>query len=280
MELRQAFENKYPKYAGRIERLYREANDCELTFANITKPKLSRFASFLVDRLSRSSSRTYCAMFKAVLNLYNEEVDLPSGYASILSLKNDVSENAFLNDSEIQKLIKFEPSTRNERLVRNQFVLGCLTGARHSDYINFTHGNIQDERIVYVSQKTHIRAEIPLSPVVERLLKENEEYFMIDKEVSSPTFNATIRSICKQVGINERIKLYQAGEYVEGERWEFVSSHTARRSFATNLYLRGADLYLISKLMGHSSVNQTEGYICCGVRDIPDAIMKYFGSFK
>lgn len=87
------------------------------------------------------------------------------------------------------------------------------------------------ERLVYVSQKTHIMPSAPLSHMVERLLDENE-LDLTKKEVS----------------------------------WKFISSHTARRSFATNLYLRGGDLYMISKLMGHSSVTMTEGYIVYGQR--------------
>ena len=105
-------------------------------------------------------------------------------------------------------------------------------------------------------------------------------FYIAGKEVSDPTFNKTIREICRKLGMNERLKLYRAGEFVEGAKYEFISSHTARRSFATNLYLRGADLYAISKMMGHSSVTMTEGYISCGLRDLSDDILDYFKTFK
>ena len=130
-----------------------------------------------------------------------------------------------------------------------------------------------------MSKKSHTRAEIPLSPVVERIIEDNEANDLTG-EVSDVTFYKTIRVICKNVGIDERVKLYQAGKYIGGEKWAFISSHTARRSFATNLYLRGADLYLISKLMGHSSVSMTEGYIVCGLRDLPEKVLQYFQTFK
>lgn len=136
------------------------------------------------------------------------------------------------------------------------------------------------ERLAYVSKKSHTRAEIPLSPGVERIIEDNEANDLTGEEVSDVTFNKTIRVICKNVGIDERVKLYQAGRYIGGEKWAFISSHTARRSFATNLYLRGADLYLISKLMGHSSVSMTEGYIVCGLRELPEKVLQYFQTFK
>ena len=278
-DLRTAFTEKYPKYGNALE-MYEQANDCPATWENISKIRLAKFVSFLNEKLAKSSVKTYCAMLKSVFNIYNEEVKLPKGYEDILSVKKDVSQNTWLNDSEIERIIAYIPANDTERLVKNQFIMGCVTGARHSDYMNFTRENVVGERLVYVSIKTHIQAEVPLSKVVERLIAENEMFYIAGKEVSDPTFNKTIRKICRKLGMNERLKLYRAGEFVEGAKYEFISCHTARRSFATNLYLRGADLYAISKMMGHSSVTMTEGYISCGLRDLSDNILDYFKTFK
>lgn len=246
-DLRTAFAEKYPQYANRVLNMYEQANNCPATWENISKIRLAKFVSFLNGKLAKSSVKTYCAMMKSVFNIYNEEVKLPKGYEDILSVKKDVSQNTWLNDSEIERIIAYIPANDTERLVKNQFIMGCVTGARHSDYMNFTRENVVGERLVYVSIKTHIQAEVPLSKVVERLIAENEMFYIAGKEVSDPTFNKTIREICRKLGMNERLKLYRAGEFVEGAKYEFISSHTARRSFATNLYLRGADLYAISK---------------------------------
>jgi len=40
-----------------------------------------------------------------------------------------------------------------------------------------------------------------------------------------------------------------------------ISTHTLRRTFATNLYIEGVDLKRISRRMGHKSVKTTEKYI-------------------
>ena len=176
--------------------------------------------------------------------------------------------------------MEYEPENNTERLVRNQFLMGIMTLARHSDYVDFTEKNLSGERLVYVSKKTDIQAEIPVSPALLRLLKENEEYGFTGKTVSDVYFNDTIRNICRKAKIKEKVKLYQGGKYVEGEKWKFVSSHTARRSGITNLYVLGADLYMISKMAGHASVTQTERYVCCGLRDIPEKVMNYFRQFK
>lgn len=277
--LRQAFEKKYPKYIKIIDR-FQEATGCECEWDNITKANLYEFANYMTDKVARTSARTYMAMFKSVLNLYADSVQLPKGWDDVLAVKKDVSQNVFLNEKEIKKIIGYKPTSRNEQIVRCLFLLSCLTGARHSDAMNFTESNIEDGMLVYVSKKTHIEARIPVAPIVHDIISEITANNLRGDEMSDPTYNSNIRSICKAVGINSNVKLYNGGAYQEGEKWEFVASHTARRSFATNLYQRGADLYSISKLMGHASTQQTESYIVGGIRELPDKVLSFFSNFK
>lgn len=271
--LKDAFMAKYPKY-GRIIDLYGEANDCEPTWENISKIKLAKFVEYLKERVAPSSVKTYCAMFKSVLSLYSDEIALPSDYGKILSVKGCIAQNTWLNESEIKRLYAVETMNENERIVKEQFILGCLTGARHSDYVRFNQTNIVGDRLVYVSQKTHIKTEIPLSPIVTAIISHQEGE---TKKLSDVTFNAIIRKLCKRAGITETIKLFKAGIDVEGEKWEFISSHTARRSFATNVYLKCRDIFLVSRMLGHSSIDMTAKYIC--TTDIPEELKSYFSEF-
>lgn len=275
--LRQAFTDKYPKY-GKLIDDYEQANNLSnADWDDITKLGLSNFVDFLQENNAQSSARTYCAMLKSVLNTYCDEVNLPKDFMKILSVKGCISESIWLNDSEIERIIQYDPKTPTERLVRNQFVLEATTGARHSDIIHLTKDNIVDGNVIYVSQKTKIRAVIPLSPVVARFLDDIE---FMNKTVCSNTFNSCIKTICKNCGINRHVKLYRYGMYVEGEKWEFCSSHVGRKSFACNLYNRGVDILSISKMMGHSDISITcSHYIICPPR-ISDKALEYFKQFE
>ncbi len=215
-------------------------------------------------------------MLKSVLNNYSEEVDLPKDFMKILSLKGCVSQNTWLTDDEIEKLINYDPENPTERLVHNQFVIECLTLARHSDIIKFIKDNIIDGRLVYVSQKTHIKAKVPISPIVRTYLNDLE---FVTKNVCANTFNTVIRDVCCKCGINKKVKLFRHGVDVEGEKWRFVSSHTGRRSGCTNLYIKGADVLSISKLAGHSYISITASrYIVCSPK-VSDTVMNYFLKF-
>ena len=111
--LKAAFLAKYPRYMN-ILSMYEQANDCPATWENISKPKLAKFVAYMTERIARTSVKTYCAMFKAVLNLYNDEIELPKGYEAILSVKKDVSENTWLNDLEIKRLIDYHTQNMTE----------------------------------------------------------------------------------------------------------------------------------------------------------------------
>lgn len=272
--LKDAFKRKYPKYL-RILDVFEQVNGCPAEWGNITKVNLNRFAEALQERVAKNTAKYYCAMLKSVLSLYSDEVSLPKDYNKELSVKGETSVCAWLTESEIDLLVNYMPENETERIVINQFILGCLTGARFSDYSRFTSANISTGKLVYVSMKTKIKSELPLSTAVERIIMNA----LSKGSVSMTTFNKTIRSICKKCGINETTQIFHKGEDVIGEKWQFVTSHTARKSFATNVYLRCRDIFLVSKYMGHSSVDMTATYIM-SVGDAPEEVKQYFEKFK
>lgn len=275
-----ALNAKYPAYSAKIAERFLDASGLSLDWGNITKSTLSKFCAHLQKLVSRTTTKNYCAMLKSVLALYDDEHPLPRGWRDALKVKSEDSEQVYLSETEIQRLLEYIPSTRNEDFVLTAFLLGCLTGARHSDYIKFSADNISEDgsQLRYTSQKTRTSATLPVAPAVPRLIEHMSG--LADIQMADSTFNDSIRRICCKCGICTRMKLYRRGKDSSSPKWEFVSSHTARRSFASNLYLRGCDVLSISLMMGHASVDMTRGYIVCGLRNLPESVTGYFSQFK
>ena len=279
--LSEALLAKYPKN-GKIAEKWTIATGTTFAWESLTKANMSRFADWLCNDMAQSSARQYTAKLKAVIEQYTDEVDLPREWRKSLAVRDDESQQTYLTESEIRRIIEYRPDTLTEAIVQQQFILGCLTGARHSDYSRFTTANVTPTgHLVYVSQKTHIKAELPLSPVARRILFATGTTFAqaYRQEVSDMTFNATIRTICSLCDIDQEIQLYRNGAFWTGKKYEAVSSHTSRRSFCTNLYLRCRDLLLVSRLAGHSSTTMTERYICAGMESMTELAMQYFEQF-
>lgn len=272
MTLREEFLRKYPD-RGVILDYFERANDCSASWENLTKIRLINFVNMLCAEFSKNTARQYAAKLKALLNEYSEEGVIPCrDYNKILSVKKEVSTNVFLTVRELQKLENCKTNSDLENSVKLQFLIGCYTGARHSDYSKFTETNIVNGMLSYVSEKTKTHAVLPLKPSVMDMVRRVSD----SRTISDKVFNEIIRRLCKRAGINERVKVFKAGENIEGEKYMFVSSHTARRSFATNLYLLGADIYSISKFLGHSNTVMTCGYICVQFRELSKKVMGYF----
>lgn len=274
---KQAFLEKYPE-RGAVINYYEQATGRPCTWKDFTPYSLNKFRKYMLEEsaLCQKSVRMYLTLFSVVLAMFEEEVGLPKNWRKYLHVSDDVSQNVYLTEEEIAMIISYIPENENEKYVKNSFLLGALTGARHSDYMAFTERNIKDGWLNYVSQKTRKEASIPASPYILKLVREKSRMSI---ELSDVAINNIIRRIAMKSGITEEIQLYQRGKYQNKPKYEFLASHSARRSFATNLYLRGADVYQIMKLMGHSSTSQTEGYICCGLRTLSPEVMGFFEKY-
>lgn len=268
--LKGAFRAKYPAHEH-IIRMFEAANLCEATWENLTKVRLQKFVDYMAERLSPNSVSQYATKFKAVLNLYSDEVVLPRGYAKVLTPRKVASTAVYLTEEELQRLIDYTPRNQREEYVRAIFCICAFCGTRHSDALNLNESNIAGDSLQYVSVKTKIHATVPLKPIVRRYILDRPQI-----EVDDTTYNRIIRNICRKCGITDKVKIFKAGKECEGEKWEYVSSHTARRTFASLLYLRGVDLYTISRMIGHTSVKTTEGYIHAELRTDSEELMGYF----
>lgn len=268
--LKEAMAAKYPHYMN-ILKMFEAANLCDATWENITKVRLQRFIDYMSERLSPNSVNQYATKLKAVLNLYSDEVMLPRGFAKVLTPKKCTSTAVYLTEEELQKLIDYIPKNIRETYVRDIFIICAFSGMRHSDALNLNESNFVGDSLQYVSVKTKVHTIVPLKPIVREYILNRPQI-----EIDDTTYNKIIRRICKKCGIRDSVKVFKAGEERQGEKWEFISSHTARRTCATLLYLRGADLFTISKILGHTDVKTTQNYIKDDIRTSSEELMGYF----
>ena len=151
---------------------------------------------------------------------------------------------------------KFEKQDKRKakEKIRDMFVLGCLTALRYSDYSRLTSQNLVNGYIVIRTKKTNVDVKVPAHDYVkENFAKYNGQ---IPSGLCIQYFNKYLKVIMREIGLNDLVtySFTKGGELktVTREKWELVSSHTARRSAATNMYLTGRMKTLeIMKLTGH-----------------------------
>lgn len=246
-----------------------------VSFADITDEWLGGYAEYMRERICGNSAKTYFSVLKTTLKrakMTRPKDVLTDNYKEILTAKGAKAIRCYLTMKELKKIEKYAPTSKIERAVRAQFLIGAYTGARQSDFRELTTDNINDGMLSYISKKTHIKAVVPVKPIVVELLNELNEL----PDVTLCYFNRVLRRMCAKIGINSPVRVFSSGEQKEGEKWQFLSSHTARISFATNLYFLGLNIVTIAKMMGHTNISQTYRYIVDENIELPEKVNVFF----
>lgn len=174
------------------------------------------------------------------------------------------AETIYLNELELEKLYNhdFSNNTAFER-VRDLFLVGCWTGCRFSDISQITPESVSDEFIHIKQYKTGQKVIIPLHPVVTAIL--NKYDGRLPDTISNQKFNVSLKDIARMAGINESTHkaITKGGVKVSKayKKYELVTTHTARRSFATNLYKDDFPSLSIMAITGHKTEESFLKYI-------------------
>ena len=185
--------------------------------------------------------------------------------------------------------------------VRDVFLVGCYTCQRFSDYARLEQENFtttaKGTKVVRIVQ------EKPGNDVVIPILNENllhiaAKYGYDIPKINDVILNRYIKQILKELSstvpslarkertlltMKEREKEKQGLVSFERDnkgnvikpRYELVSSHTARRSGITNLYLSGNfDTYQMMSISGHRDEKTFYEYIKLSSDEVADSIAK------
>lgn len=240
----------------------------EVNDSDITLEFLERLKAYTLGRVAPNSARVYLGYFKrAFWKAERSGYTFPVQYEDVmkmLSVRQEASEHVYLNPAELKMIENYKPTLDTEKFARAAFLLCAYTGCRVTDYPLVTEANFYGNELRFTSKKTKVSARMPLHPLIPSLIEELRAYNYANP---ASLVGQYIKIICRRVGIKEPVTLYQRGKRQTLPKWQFVSTHTARRSFATNLYLDGYTIKQISGMMGHKNTNQTEKYIISSFAD-------------
>lgn len=175
------------------------------------------------------------------------------------------SDKIYLTPAEICAIESVELGKSLDK-ARDLFLIGYYTGQRYSDWAKIKHENIvfvkKSQIVQFYAEKTGINTAVPVS---EKLYKILQKHGGSPPMISNQKINKYLREVAKMAGISSkvRVKSYRYGQEIEEsfEKWELVTTHTARRSFATNGIAAGIPMLDIMKLGGWKSVTSFSAYI-------------------
>ena len=236
-----------------------------IAFRDVDKEFLSEFTDYLRQmpkaskygvlktggRLSANSVVSYYGTLRTAINRAYKEgiitVNPTKEFDFASKVRQEPSRREYLTIDELKTLINTE--CRHE-IVKRAFLFSCLCGLRVSDIRKLRWCDLQRSggrvRIEITMQKTKEPLYLPISDEALKWLPERGE--ANDSDYIFPlthegTVNDTLQHWAKVAGITKHI-----------------SFHVARHTHATMMLTLGADLYTVSKLLGHKNIATTQIY--------------------
>lgn len=163
--------------------------------------------------------------------------------------KRKKTEREFLTIEELKALSQTDFYNKT---LKQAFLFSCFCGLRHCDIVALTWGNLKRDnmgktQLHIVQQKTQEVISLPLSKeALKQLPKRNgalDTDIIFHDLISLGRTNEILSRWAQAAGINKHITF-----------------HVARHTHATMMITLGADLYTVSKLLGHTNIQTTQIY--------------------
>lgn len=250
-----------------ILKVFQKQYNRTIDFDNIDMSFYDAYIDFLTNEreYKQNTIGKHIQNLKAVLNYatergHNTKFDYKS---KSFKKPKENSLQIYLTETEVEDMYNLDLSN-NKRLerVRDLFIVGCCTGLRYSDFSKIRKENIENGFINLDVNKTKEQGLIiPIHPFVKQIMqkyRENEN--SLPKAISGDKMRAYLKEIGKMLlSLGDYyIKSYMLkGKRIEQEerKYNLIGTHTARRSFATNMYKEdnGIDNLTIMAITGHKT---------------------------
>lgn len=221
----------------------------------LTKDMMEDFTEYLQSRSKGEGAKSVYQRFKKVIKYAIEHDVITKNPCSGITIKVDDQQlkKEILSLEEIQQLIATNDERQNQE-IRRAFIFCLYCGLRYCDVRELTFANVDysNRLLIFEQHKTRGHSansgvNIPLNDGLLNLIgqpadPENRAELIF----KLPSYTMCIKSIqrwVKSAGINKHIT------------W-----HCGRHSFAVNILNNGANIKVVSSLLGHSGLKHTEKY--------------------
>lgn len=264
---------------------YETNNNVKIKFTEIDYKFYNSFLEYfrVKEKINENTIGSYIKILKYWLKISEIEGIKVNPYYkhSDFAAPSNKTKDVYLSEDEINLIFNYDFS-KSVRLdnTRDNFIIGLRTGLRISDFLTkLKEFNINDDYIEIETTKTGENVVIPLHKQVKSILEKRNG--KLPHKISDAKFNKYIKEVCAEVGINElvdgakieskkdnknffgkEIEISNKNRKTSGKypKYELITSHTCRRSFASNLYGKIPNLSIMA-ITGHKTEAQFLKYI-------------------
>lgn len=263
--------NTIKSFQGTMKYLqsFNQTTRYKLTFDALNERFYQHLSTYLIaSNLSQNSIGNVTKNLKTLLALaYKEGYHQNRSYEGFKA-RSESTTAVYLTLDDLDKLYRLDLSNRKALdRTRDLFLVGCYTGLRFSDWNKVLPENLKEINGQMVLKVRPTKTDMPVAiPVRSNLATILSKYGgQLPAPVSNQKTNFDLKEIMKLAGIDESITISRTiGGIRSNEvlyKSELVSTHTARRTFATLAILGGVADRLVMKMTGHKSEASFRRYL-------------------
>jgi integrase len=255
-------QDKYNKNYGYIalsNKLASYNKTPNVLFSAINYHFLDGFFDFLEEEYERGTAVTYMGYLKTIMRKAHKEGIVQTNPFSVYKVPvSKGNDKTYFVMKELRKLEK--TPFRGKKQVAQAFFFSCFTGLRLSDIEKLRwqdistgtgkRGNNTGMLVIHpkkTDSTSGVLLRLPLSEqairILEQLKEINSKGRIFNKLPVRHTIRRNLKRWASDAGITKRLHF-----------------HSGRHTFATLCLTSGMDIYTVSKMLGHSTIEHTEAY--------------------
>lgn len=244
-----------------------------IDFGNVDLMFYDQFNAFLTNEkgLALNTIGKYIQTVKTFLRAANESgIEVNQSYRTRrFKTPSELTDKIYLSDDELNAMFHLDLS-KSPRLemVRDLFIVGAWTGLRFSDFTTIKPEQITGDRIRVRTLKTGATVVIPFHPCVRAILEKYSGKYPnnLPPAISNQKMNEYLKELsalidCLQSPVMVTSTVAGKRKTVTKKKCDLITTHTARRSFATNMYKMGCPTRSIMAITGHKTESAFRAYI-------------------
>ncbi len=264
--------NSYRQTLVKLE-TYSKVHKIQINFDSFDKKFVNSFSTFLEEYYNHqqnSLSKHFKNLKTYLIEASNRGLIRNTNFiVKDFCYQTEDTTAIYLDENELKKMFNEDLSDNKiMELARDIFLIGCYIGQRVSDYNGLTKNDIVTKNGI---QYFKIRQSKTKTDVLCPITKEISEIMRLrhnnlpPKKLNEQDINEELKKLGERLGFLKKIKC----EYTKGgkrvvemiPKYNLIHTHTARRSFCTNMYLKKMPVFDIMLFSGHKTEKEFYKYI-------------------